>query len=177
MLFNSLAFGVFLTIVFFLYWGLPHAYRWMLLLVASYYFYMNWSVRYVVLILFTTFVSFGCARLVEGRPDSTKKRILLAGTAIASLSVLFFFKYFNFASRILSKIFALIQIPLHPITLSFLLPVGISFYTFQTLSYVVDVYRGDLPAEKNFFKYALFISFFPQLVAGPIERADHLLPQ
>ena len=103
--------------------------------------------------------------------------MLMAGAVAASLLVLFFFKYFDFAQNTLVRLLQSFAIELHPVTLSLMLPVGISFYTFQTLSYVVDVYKGDVEAEHNFLKYAAFISFFPQLVAGPIERTKNLLPQ
>lgn len=103
--------------------------------------------------------------------------MLMAGAVAASLLVLFFFKYFDFAQNIFIRLLSSFAIKLHPVTLSLMLPVGISFYTFQTLSYVIDVYKGEVGAEHNFFKYAAFISFFPQLVAGPIERTKNLLPQ
>ncbi|MBQ8198156.1 MAG: MBOAT family protein [Lachnospiraceae bacterium] len=175
MLFNSLAFAVFLPIVFFLYWALPNKYRPIWILIASYYFYMSWNVKYVVLILFTTVISYGCAILMQ--KWKKKKTVLLCGTLIASLGVLFFFKYFNFFSISAANVLSRFAIQVHPVTLSLMLPVGISFYTFQTLSYVIDVYRGDVEAEKNFITYAAFISFFPQLVAGPIERTKNLFPQ
>lgn len=177
MLFNSLSYAIFLPIVFILYWLLPHKYRWILLFIASYYFYMSWNVKYVVLILFTTFVSYIAAILIEKQDSKKKKKMVLAFTAILCLGVLFFFKYFNFVSESIVNLFSLFSIKLQPITLKLLLPVGISFYTFQTLSYVIDVYRGDVKAEKHFGYYATFISFFPQLVAGPIERTSNLLPQ
>ena len=177
MLFNSLSFAIFLPIVFALYWLLPHKYRWVLLLIASYYFYMSWNVKYVTLILTTTLISYAAARLLEGQPDLRKKKWILAGAAAVSLGILFFFKYFNFFSESLAAFFGLFAIPMNPILLKLLLPVGISFYTFQTLSYVIDVYRGTIPAERHLGYYATFISFFPQLVAGPIERTTNLLPQ
>lgn len=177
MLFNSFAFAIFLPIVFILYWALPHRFRWALILVASYYFYMSWNAKYVFLILFTTFISYLAARLIEKAPEKKTKKWILAGTAIACLGVLFFFKYFNFLSQSVIDFLNLFSIKLSPLTLLLMLPVGISFYTFQTLSYVIDVYRGDVPAERHFGKYAAFISFFPQLVAGPIERTSNLLPQ
>lgn len=177
MLFNSLSFAIFLPIVFFAYWALPQRHRWVLVLAASYYFYMSWNVKYVVLILFTTVISYGAAILLERTPDRRKKKWILSGTAVLCLGVLFFFKYFNFVSQSVADAAAMLAIPMQPVTLKLLLPVGISFYTFQTLSYVIDVYRGELPAEKHFGYYAAFISFFPQLVAGPIERTSNLLPQ
>lgn len=177
MLFNSFAFAVFLPIVFILYWSLPHKFRWILLLAASYYFYMSWNAKYVFLILFTTFISYLAARLLEKESHPKRKNWILAGAAIICLGVLFFFKYFNFVSESVAILLNMFTLQLSPITLQLILPVGISFYTFQTLSYVIDVYKGDISAEHHFGKYAVFISFFPQLVAGPIERTDNLLPQ
>lgn len=177
MLFNSFSFAIFLPVVFILYWALPHRLRWVLMLLASYYFYMSWNIKYIFLILFTTVISYGAARLLENEESKKKKKKILAGAAALCLSVLFFFKYFNFVSASVADFLSLFAIRMNPITLKVLLPVGISFYTFQTLSYVIDVYRGDVPAERHFGYYATFISFFPQLVAGPIERTRNLLPQ
>ncbi len=177
MLFNSLSFAIFLPVVFILYWTFPHRFRWMILLIASYYFYMSWNIKYVVLILATTIVSYGTALLLEKTDNLKYKRALLALAAAISLGILFFFKYFNFFQENITVILNAFAIQLHPTTLKLLLPVGISFYTFQTLSYVIDVYRGTISAEHHFGKYAAFISFFPQLVAGPIERTSNLLPQ
>jgi len=177
MLFNSFSFAIFLPIVFLLYWALPHRFRWLVLLISSYYFYMSWNVKYVVLILGTTFISYITALLLEKTDNPTIKKLSLATAAIISLGVLFFFKYFNFFQNSLIAALNVFAIKLHPTTLNLLLPVGISFYTFQTLAYVIDVYKGDVRAERHFGKYATFISFFPQLVAGPIERTSNLLPQ
>lgn len=178
MLFNSFDFAVFFPIVFFLYWAVPQKYRWPLLLVTSYYFYMSWNAKYLVLILLTTAVSYFAARLLERTEKEKEKKLVVFGTLIVCLGVLFVFKYFNFVSSslaALSNIF--LRGGVQPVTLNLLLPVGISFYTFQTLSYVIDVYRGTMKAEHNFGVYATFVSFFPQLVAGPIERSQNLLPQ
>ena len=178
MLFNSWQYAVFLPLVFALYWALPHKWRWPLLLVASYYFYMSWDAKYVVLILFTTGISYAAALLLErGRGDRTKQKLILAAALIACFGVLFVFKYLNFFFESLQAVLGAFSLRLHPMTLKLVLPVGISFYTFQTLSYVIDVYRGDISAERNFGVYATFVSFFPQLVAGPIERTKNLLPQ
>ena len=177
MLFNSFSYLIFLVIIFTLYWTIPHRFRWILLLISSYYFYMNWNVKYVVLILFTTFISYLAGCLLEKESRESIKKWIVAGTLISCLGVLVIFKYFNFFSLSVQKIFQYFSLELQPVTLQLLLPVGISFYTFQTLSYVIDVYRGTVPAEHHFGKYATFISFFPQLVAGPIERTKNLLPQ
>lgn len=172
MLFNSLSYAIFLPIVFIIYWILPGRFRWILLLTASYWFYMSWNPKYVVLILFTTFVSYLTGILVEKAGSAALKRLELSVALISCLGVLFIFKYYNFAAGTLSRLTGYT-----PRYLNLLLPVGISFYTFQTLSYVIDVYKGTVQAERHFGIYATFVSFFPQLVAGPIERSQNLLPQ
>jgi len=175
MLFNSLAFAIFLPIVFFLYWALPSKYRSFFLLIVSYYFYMSWNVKYVVLILFTTVLSYGCARLLEKYP--AHKKLFLWLTVAACMSVLFFFKYYNFFDLTIVRILQKCAIPVQAHTLTLLLPVGISFYTFQALSYVIDVYRGEVPAQHNFWHMLLYISFFPQLIAGPIVKYRDIAAQ
>ena len=130
---------------------------------------MTWSAKLFFLILFTTGVSYASGILIEQKPKYKKLWMIIS--VVASLSVLFFFKYYNFVAGTIDDFFGA------DFTLNLILPVGISFYTFQTLSYSIDVYRGNIKAEPNFFYYALFVSFFPQLVAGPIERPDNLLPQ
>ena len=166
-----------MPVVFVLYWLLPHKYRWALLLVSSCYFYMSWNPNYIVLILSATVVSYLAGiLLVKTEQPGQRKAILVSAVGIC-LSLLFFFKYFNFFSDSVVQLLGLFSIRLHPVTLKVLLPVGISFYTFQTLSYVIDVYRGKVKPEHHFGIYATFVSFFPQLVAGPIERTENLLPQ
>lgn len=177
MLFNSFAFAVFLPIVFILYWALPHRFRWLLLLVSSYYFYMSWNPKYIFLILGTTIVSYLAAILIESTQKQRMKKLYLSFAVVICIGVLFLFKYFNFFADSFCSVLNAFSINVHPITLKLLLPVGISFYTFQTMSYAIDVYRGNVKAEKHFGYYATFISFFPQLVAGPIERTNNLLPQ
>lgn len=177
MLFNSLAYGIFLPVVFIIYWAVPNKYRWPLLLISSYYFYMSWNPKYVILILLATGVSYKAAILVEESSSEKKKKAILLTALIVCLGILFVFKYFNFFSNTVIEVFKRFSIQLHPVTLKLILPVGISFYTFQTLSYVIDVYKGKEKACRNFGVYAAFISFFPQLVAGPIERTGNLLPQ
>lgn len=176
MLFNSLSFIVFLLIVFAVYWNIPVKYRWVLLLIASYYFYMSWNAKYIILILFTTAVSYIVAILLE-KAEEKKKRFILVTGIIICVSVLICFKYFDFFSETVINALKMFSLNVNPITLNLLLPVGISFYTFQTMSYMIDVYYGRVKAEHHFGIYATFISFFPQLVAGPIERTDNLLPQ
>lgn len=177
MLFNSLAFLLFLPIVFALYWLIPQKERWILLLVASYYFYMSWNPKYVVLILGTTLVSYVAGLLLEKTDKQQVKKMIVVIALIVSLGELFILKYFNFAFASVCSVLTHFSIHLSPITLQLMLPVGISFYTFQTLGYVIDVYRGDIKAEHHFGYYATFVSFFPQLVAGPIERTGNLLAQ
>lgn len=178
MLFNSWQFGIFFPFVFIFYWLLPNKFRWFLILASSYYFYMSWNVKYIVLILFTTIVSYIAAILIERfNNNNPAKKFILFIAVISCLGVLFVFKYFNFFSKTFTDFMKIFAINLHPVTLKLLLPVGISFYTFQTLSYVFDVYSGKIKPEKHFGIYAAFISFFPQLVAGPIERTNNLLPQ
>ena len=172
MTFNSVAFLIFYPLVLLLYYLLPRKMRWPMLLFASYFFYMYTQPELVVLILFTTLVSWVSARVMEGSQRAAVRRLALTLTLLSSLGVLFFYKYFNFISQSLAG-----MLNTDPVLLNLILPVGISFYTFQTLSYVIDVYRGSIKTERNFFFYALFVSFFPQLVAGPIERPQNLLPQ
>lgn len=177
MVFNSLSFLIFLPVVFFIHWALPKRLRWALLLVASYWFYMSWNAKYVVLILLTTTVSYACGLLLERLHSRRVRRALLGFASAVCLGMVFLFKYFNFLSGAVVSALNALAIQIHPVTLKLLLPVGISFYTFQTLSYVADVYSGRVRAERHFGKFALFVSFFPQLVAGPIERTSSLLPQ
>lgn len=176
MLFNSFAFAVFMPVVFIIYWGISHKYRWVLLLLASYFFYMSWTPGYVILLLLTTAVSFLCGKGID-RYRVYKKVILIVGVVI-ELGVLFVFKYAGFAGDILLDLVGLlgINIPYNG-AVNLLLPVGISFYTFQTMSYIIDVYNGKILPERHFGIYALYVSFFPQLVAGPIERPENLLSQ
>jgi D-alanyl-lipoteichoic acid acyltransferase DltB (MBOAT superfamily) len=180
MLFNSIEFLIFFPIVIFIYYLLPNKLKSIWLLVASYYFYMSWNVTYVWLILTATLVTWGCGLGIghlKGRERQKGQKALVATSFVVTLGILFFFKYFDFFLSILNRILS----PLHLTAINnpfdLLLPVGISFYTFQTLSYVVDVYRDKIPAEKNLLRYALFVSFFPQLVAGPIERSGNLMKQ
>ena len=185
MLFNSLSFLIFFPIVLCVYYLLPMKIRYLWLLVCSYYFYMCWNASYAILILISTVVTYLSGLLLEkakGRPirDGQKdgaKKLIVAFSFLINLGILFFFKYFNFTAGIVTWVFAKFHIQLSVPTVDVLLPVGISFYTFQALSYTMDVYRNEIRAEKNFFRYALFVSFFPQLVAGPIERSKNLLTQ
>lgn len=175
--FNSFEFLIFLAIVLVLYFVLPHKFRWIILLIASYYFYMSWNATLVFLIFGTTLVSYMAALFMEKTKNEKVKKLLLILTLAVCLGVLAFFKYANFFIGSVIDFLNLFKMNLDGFALNIILPVGISFYTFQTLSYVIDVYRGAYKAERHFGYYALFVSYFPQLVAGPIERCDNLLPQ
>lgn len=177
MQFNSFGYMFFLIIIFVLHWVIPAGKRWIALLVFSYYFYMSWEPKYIVLICASTFISYMFALMIEKAEGRRTQKILMITGVVIILGLLFVFKYFNFASTNIVGIFRYFSIPVQEITLKLLLPVGISFYTFQTLSYLIDVYWGKIRAEKHLGYYALFVSFFPQLVAGPIERPENLLPQ
>lgn len=176
MLFNSLQFLVFFPITVALYWLLPARFRNPMLLIASYWFYMNWEPAYALLILFSTVTTWGGA-LVTSKESGRKRKIAFIATLIVNFGILFTFKYLNFFGGELKHLLDTLGLGLDIPHFDLLLPVGISFYTFQAVGYMIDVWRGDLKPEKNLLTYALFVSFFPQLVAGPIERAKNLLPQ
>ena len=177
MLFTSLQFLFFFPAVCLFYFAIPYRFRWVLLLAASYYFYACWRVEYLSLIILSTIIDY-CAGLAMGKAESKKrKRLLLCLSLFTNLGLLFAFKYFNFFSSSATAIADAFNIVKAFPTLEVLLPVGISFYTFQTLSYTIDIYRGRQKPEKHFGVFAVFVSFFPQLVAGPIERSTNLLPQ
>lgn len=180
MLFNSVAFLLFFPILCIIYFCIPSdkiRIRNMLLLFASYFFYMNWKAEYALLLLSSTVITYVAALGISRSTEKGRKKLFLVISIVLNLAILFFFKYYNFLAdnveMLLGNCGLKIDIPDFPL----LLPVGISFYTFQALGYSIDVYRGTTPVEKNFATYALFVSFFPQLVAGPIERSNNLLPQ
>lgn len=176
MLFNSLEFLLFFPIVCIVYYAIPSLkWRNMFLLVASYYFYMNWEPVYALLLLTSTLVTYFAALGID--KIKTYKKTFLISSLIINLAILFFFKYFNWAAENVTQIMSWMGIAIRIPEFKVLLPVGISFYIFQALGYSIDVYRGDVKVEKNFFRYALFVSFFPQLVAGPVERSTNLLQQ
>jgi len=177
MLFNSLIFLVFFPAVALFYFIIPVKYRWLFLLIASYYFYMNWKPVYAVLIFTSTFLTWICGILIQSTEIRFKRRLYLTVSLILNLSILILYKYFDFLNTSIKLFLENIGIGWEVPNLDLLLPVGISFYTFQAVGYTIDVYRGSIKAEKHLGIYALFISFFPQLVAGPIERASNLLPQ
>lgn len=177
MLFNSINYVIFFPIVLLLYLLFPKKVKPVWLLLCSYFFYMCWNPKYVVLILFTTLATYGCALFI-GKAEKISTKKTWVGVCVGiNLAILFLFKYFDFFLDNLNKIMSRFGMGTLSSPFHFLLPVGISFYTFQAIGYVIDVYRGDIKAEKNIIDYALFVSFFPQLVAGPIERSRNLLPQ
>lgn len=176
MLFNSIDYLIFLVAVSATFFLTPHSWRWLLLLAASYFFYMSWNAAYLVLILASTSIDY-LVGLCLPRIARQHRRWLLLTSLSANLGLLFVFKYWNFfngSARTASEFFGLRwSVP----DIDVLLPVGISFYTFQTLSYTFDVYRNEIRPERHLGRFALYVALFPQLVAGPIERARHLLPQ
>src|SRR5690554_3382327 len=180
MLFNSLDFAVFLPIVFILYWFVfKHSLKGqnMLLVVASYVFYGWWDWRFLSLITFSIVVDYFMGLLLGKEENKKKRKLLLWVSIFVNLGFLGFFKYYNFFVDNFVAAFSFFGQDIKANTLNIILPVGISFYTFQTLSYTIDVYRRKIEPTKDFIAFAAFVSFFPQLVAGPIERATNLLPQ
>jgi len=177
MLFNSLQYCLFLPAVIGLYYLLPPRRRWALLLAASYYFYMSWKLEYIVLIMASTAVDYLCGLKMGSLSEKRQRKPYLIISLMANLGLLFAFKYFNFANESLRALFDQFNIFYGISAFHVLLPVGISFYTFQTLSYSIEVYRGNQKPERHLGIFALYVSFFPQLVAGPIERSTSLLPQ
>ncbi|MBQ8970041.1 MAG: MBOAT family protein [Lachnospiraceae bacterium] len=193
MLFNSFQFLIFFPIVILIYFicpdkilrmggGLGIHLKNLWLLAASYYFYMSWNAKYGLLLLFCTIVTYIAARSVDALRNSDtgpgqRRRTVFVVSLILIFSILVYYKYFNFLLNNLVQLFSAAGIQLSVPSFDIVLPVGISFFTFQAAGYLIDVYRGDTRAEQNFLQYALFVSFFPQLVAGPIERSNNLLKQ
>jgi len=177
MLFNSLEFLVFFPTVVVLYFLTPHRGRWVLLLAASYFFYMSWKPAYILLIVASTLVDYTAGRGMERARTARSRRGYLIASLGANLGLLFVFKYFNFFSSSARGVLGSLGVSYETPVVDLLLPVGISFYTFQTLSYTIDVYQGKRSAEKHLGIFALYVAFFPQLVAGPIERSVNLIPQ
>lgn len=177
MLFNSYFFWLFFALVAVLYWRLAHRGQNRLLLVASYYFYACWDWRFLALIATSTTIDYFVALAIARTSNRSRRKRLMLLSISASIGILGFFKYFGFFSRELDGLLHGLGLPSLIPRLDILLPVGISFYTFQTMSYTIDVYRRHCKPTRNYFDFALFVSFFPQLVAGPIERASHFLPQ
>lgn len=173
---TSWSYAIFLLAMFILHWIVPAKHRWIPLLAASFYFYLSWGAAYVFPILFIIAISYSCAVYMETKEKGRKRAILIASLVIV-LGILILFKYLGFFMSSITAILQLFAIPISPITLSLIQPIGISFFTFQTVGYLVDVYKGKVPAERHIGKYALFVSFFPQILSGPIARADSLIPQ
>lgn len=180
MLFNSIDFAIFLPIVFILYWFVFNAnlkLQNFFVILASYFFYAWWDWKFLGLILLSSMVDFTIGRALHKVEEKGRRNILLWLSILVNLGILGFFKYYNFFIENFIEGFRLFGMQANFSTMKIILPVGISFYTFQTLSYTIDVYRKKLTPTNDFFAFAAFVSFFPQLVAGPIERATHLLPQ
>ena len=180
MLFNSIDFAIFLPTVFLLYWFVTNKnlnLQNFLIVAASYLFYGWWDWRFLSLILFSTIVDYSVGRKLKKEDNQTKRKILLWISILVNLGFLGFFKYYNFFLENFITAFSFFGKEIQGNSLNIILPVGISFYTFQTLSYTIDVYKRKLEPTKDFIAFSAFVSFFPQLVAGPIERATHLLPQ
>jgi alginate O-acetyltransferase complex protein AlgI len=180
MFFNSLDFAIFLPIVFILYWFVVHKnlkYQNTLIVVASYVFYGWWDWRFLSLIIFSTVVDYLIGQRLRSEDKQSKRKVLLWTSIVVNLGFLGFFKYYNFFLENFIDTFSLFGMQISSNSLNIILPVGISFYTFQTLSYTIDVYRKKLEPTQDFIAFASFVCFFPQLVAGPIERATNLLPQ
>lgn len=188
MLFNTPQYILFLPFVVLVYYCLPKKVRYIWLLITSYYFYMKWNLMYVILLFSCTLLTYLCGRILEYlEKDQTKshqengnrrkQQVCFWGCILLNLGILGFFKYFHFGISVLNHLLPYLHIRQISWNHEILLPVGISFYTLQAMGYLIDVYRGEIYAEKNFLRYALFVSFFPQLVAGPIERSKNLLVQ
>ncbi len=176
MLFNSYEFIIFFPIVIILYFLIPHRYRWIMLLISSYIFYMAWRAEYIILIIVSTLIDYTMSIQMDKTDSDKKRKACLMVSIVVNLGLLFVFKYFNFVNESIATLIGNgIEYPIK--NFSLLLPMGISFYTFQTMSYTIDVYKRKRKAERHLGYFALYVSYFPQLVAGPIERSDRLLPQ
>ena len=180
MLFNSLNFAIFLPIIFFLYWFATKGnlkLQNILLLVSSYFFYACWDWRFLFLLIFSTLLDYYTGIKMSDAKNQNLKKFWFWLSISVNLGFLGVFKYYNFFAASFASALENVGLHVNPWTLKVILPVGISFYTFHGLSYVIDIYKDRIKAEKNFIDYSVFVSFFPLLVAGPIERATHLLPQ
>ncbi|MCR4655040.1 MAG: MBOAT family protein [Lachnospiraceae bacterium] len=177
MIFSTIEFAIFMTVVFLIYWSIPHRFRWIVLLAANAYFYAFYDVKYIIVLFITTVISYYFAILMEKQASFEKRRGLFIASVVIVLAFLFVFKYLNFTIYSVEKVLSLFGMPMQESTLKLILPVGISFFTFEMISYLADVYRGKIAAEKSLVKYALFVSFFANISSGPIERAGHFIPQ
>ncbi len=180
MFFNSFHFAVFLPIVFILYWFVGHKSKInqnYILILASYYFYSCWDWRFLFLLVFSTLLDYSCALKIEQSNTPSMRKLWLWLCVTVNVGFLGVFKYYNFFAQSFAALMSTFGLHSSPLLLNVILPVGISFYTFHGLSYIIDIYHGRIKSEKNFVDYSLFVCYFPLLVAGPIERATHLLPQ
>ncbi len=177
MLFNSLEFLLFFAIVCILFFSLPNRFRWALLLGGSYIFYMSWEADYAILLAFLTLFNYYAVHYMDKAGSAGRKKTILVLTIASDVGVLFWFKYLNFFAGSVKAALQHFGVAITVPVFSILLPVGISFFTFKILNYVIDVYRGTIKPERRLGLFALFVSFFPQLIAGPIDRAAKLLPQ
>ena len=177
MVFNSAQFVIFFIVVYLLYLMLSHKWQNRMLLMASYVFYASWDWRFLSLILISTALDYFCGIKIDKAKDIRKKKRFLLLSIAGNLSILGFFKYFNFFSYNLQVMLNTMGLPVEPHLFRILLPIGISFYTFKTLSYTIEIYWGQMKPARNFLDYALFLAFFPALLSGPIDRAKSLLPQ
>ena len=180
MLFNTINFAIFLPIVFILYWFVSNKnlkIQNLLLLVSSYVFYAFWDWRFLFLLIFSTLLDYFTGIKMSEAQNQRKKKFWFWLSILVNLGFLGIFKYYNFFAASFAEAISHFGLKVDPWTLKVILPVGISFYTFHGLSYVIDIYKNKIKAERNFIDYSVFVSFFPLLVAGPIERATHLLPQ
>ena len=177
MLFNSIDYIIFFSVVVLLYYILPHRFRWVLLLISSCIFYMSWRAELILLILFSSFLNYSCSMLIDSTISHKKRKFIFALCIFINFAILFIFKYMMFINHTFMAVYEYFGME-YPISdFDIILPMGISFYTFQAASYTIDVYKGEYIPEKNFFRFTLFITLYPQLVAGPIERADRLMNQ
>ena len=178
MLFNSQVFLIFFVVVYGLYRLLPHRWQNVLLLVSSYFFYGWWDWRFLTLIFLSTVIDYIAGGIIySAGPNQRRRKAAVVVSMTSNLVILGFFKYFNFFADNLSAVLQYAGLPAFTRHLNIILPVGISFYTFQAMSYALDIYRGHLKPARSFLNFATFVAYFPQLVAGPIERASNLLPQ
>jgi len=177
MLFNSFEFLIFFPVVTILFFLLPHKFRWSLLLTASCIFYMAFVPYYILILFFTIIVDYIAGILLENEKNPKRKKLFLLLSLVANIGILVFFKYYNFININISSLLNLFDLKNPVSLLHIVLPIGLSFHTFQAMSYTIEVYRGHFKAERHFGIYALYVMFYPQLVAGPIERPQNVLPQ
>ena len=177
MIFNSVPFLLFFILTTALFFIFPHKFRWLLLLLASSFFYMFFKPEYILILLFTITVDYFAGILIEQSGNQLLRKLLLVSSLVANIGILLVFKYFNFFNDTVTGLGQIFDFHNHIPHWNIILPIGLSFHTFQAMSYTIEVYRKNFPAEKHFGLYALYVMFYPQLVAGPIERPQHIIPQ